>query len=492
MIAAALLVVAWIAATLPFTAPDEGWHYLRALTITNGQILGSKVHYTYEPLPADQLAWTNEHTRSVLVPSRLAPPNVLCTDFKRDVHGSCVQETTSGTYPPLPYLLPAAALAVSPDASTGLWLGRAATALPSIAFLILAVALLWNGTGWSLLGLLAATSPMVFFASAILNPSGVQTTASLAFAAALIRIARAPAETGRWPWVGCVVAGVVAILAGPIGLEFTIIDLAMFALLLGRPGLRDLRGKTDRRTLQLSGLILLVAGLLAVVYSRVAGFAPTVRISPLLHGLDKGIDQLPSVLQGAVGIFGSAAIFLPDAAYWLWWLLVLALVAAAMWLGNRHERRVTLLVTIVILAFPVLFDAWIFRFTGFPLQGRELLPPLMLIPLVAGEIVSRHSSRIDHRQWAKALLGVAIGLVAVFQAYAWWADARVVAGAPNTLRFYAHATWSPPMGWLPWIAAVGLGTAALLAFAASEAVSGIRLRPAGSTALGQSSHGRTG
>jgi hypothetical protein len=468
MLGGALLMVAWIAATLPFTAPDEAWHYLRALSIANGQILGPKVDYTYVRLPPAEQAWTNRDTRAVLVPARLTPPNVVCIDFKRDVSGSCLEETTSGNYPPLPYLLPAVGLSVSPDTSTAIWVVRAASALPALAFLLLAVALLWNGTGWSLLGLLAATSPMVFFASSIMNPSGMQIAASLAFAAALIRIARAPVRATRWIWLACAASGVVAILAGPIGLEFTILEVVMFAGLLGRPGLRELRDMPERRALRLSSLALLAAGLVALIYSRIAGFAPTLRISPLGHGLHEGIVQLPSVLEGAVGIFGSLTIFLPLAAYWLWWLLVLALVAAAIWLGDRRERAVTVAVTLLALMFPILFYAWIGRFTGFPLQGREVLPPLMLIPLVAGEVVSRNSSRIDDRQTARAVLGVAIALVAVFQAYAWWFDARVVAGAPGTIRFYAHATWSPPMGWLPWIAAAGLGTAALLGFAAAE------------------------
>lgn len=482
MLAAALLVFAWIAATVPFTAPDEGSHYLRALSITNGRLLGKKVDYTYVRLPPAQQTWTNNDTRAVLVPARLSPPNVVCIGFKPDVRGSCLEETTSGDYPPLPYLLPAAAIGVSHDTTTAIWATRAATALPSLAFLLLAVALLWNGTGWSLLGLLAATTPMVFFASTIMNPSGMQISASLAFAAALIRIARAPAGTTRWTWLAGAASGVVTILSGPIGLEFAVFEIAVFAALLGGAGLRELRDATERRTLQLlSSLSLVGAGLVALVYSRIAGFAPTLRIFPLVHGLHEGIVQLPSVLQGAVGIFGALTIFLPTAAYWLWWLLVLAMVAAALWLGRRRDRAVIVSVTVLALVFPVLFYAWSVRFTGFHLQGREVLPALMLIPLVAGELVCQNSFRLDHRQWTRGVLGGAIGLVAVLQAYAWWYDARMVAGAPGTIRFYAHATWSPPMGWLPWIVAAGLGTAALLAFAVAEGFAGLSLHPARTT-----------
>ena len=67
-------------------------------------------------------------------------------------------------------------------------------------------------------------------------------------------------------------------------------------------------------------------------------------------------------------------------------------------------------------------------------------------------------------------------MFAAYQAYAWWHDARIVAGAPNTIRFYAHAVWTPPGGWLPWVASAVVGTYVLLAYASTEAFPGRRLR----------------
>jgi Predicted membrane protein (DUF2142) len=473
MLGFALLVGAWIAATTPFGAPDEASHYLRALSITNGDVLGPKVVYTGYPLTPTQEAWANEITRAVMVPARLTPPNVRCMNGKPNVRGSCVEAAQAGNYPPLPYLLPAAGLAVAHDTSTAIWVTRALSALPALAFLLLAFALLWSGTGWSLLGLLAATSPMVLWVSSIVNPSGMQITACLAFAAALIRIARAPAEAPSWTWLAFAASGIAGILAGPIGLEFVILELVLFAALLGRPGLRELRGMTKHWAVWASGLTLLAAGVVAVIYSRVADFHATFRISPLWHGLHEGVIQLSPVLRGGVGIFGSLTVFLPVSAYWIWWLIVLGLLIAAIWLGDRRDRILIVAVTAIALAFPVLSFAWVVRFTGFGLQAREVLPPLLLIPLVAGDVVYRNRARIAYRQSAQAVLGATIALLAVFQAYAWWYDARDVAGAPGTIRFYAHASWSPPGGWLPWIAFALAGTAALLAFAAIEGLRGL-------------------
>jgi hypothetical protein len=477
-LALTLLVGAWIAATPPFTAPDEASHYLRALSIANGQILGKKV--PYGPLPGmtpAQKTFMDHDTRAVEVPARLSPFNELCVrpDGKGNWPpsypnrtGSCLEATPNGNFPPLAYLLPAAALKVSRDADTGLWLTRAASALQSVTFLVLAAVLLWSGSGWSLLGLLAAITPMVLFDSSVMNSSGLGVASCLAFAAAVLRITRAPTRTPRWVWVAFGLAGAAAILTGPIGLVFVIGELALFGALIGRRGMRQLCGESGPRV-RAAALTLLAAGVVALIYARLAGFSGKIGISPVLHSLSGGLDQIPPVLQGAVGNFASLTVPLPLFAYWTWWLLALVLFASALFVGELRDRLLLTAVAALAFAFPVLFWAWVDRFTGFGLQGREVLPPLMLIPLVSGEVIFRRGAGGTQKRLAPLGLSGAIVLIAVFQAYAWWISARVAAGAPGTIRFYAHARWSPPLGWWPWIAAAALGTVAMMIFAATEA-----------------------
>jgi hypothetical protein len=468
----ALLLAAWVVATQPWQAPDEASHYQRAMSIANGRILGPKLDYTTAPGTPTQLRFIDHDTRGVLMPARLSPPNVLCANGRPDVAGTCLEEDPNGNFPPLVYFLPAAALSVSHDASTAIWLARAVTAITCLAFLLLALALLWDGTGWSILGLLAAATPMVLFTSSIMNSSGPQIASSVAFTAAILRITRAPGLTPRWVWVAFVVAGVVTILAGPIGLEFALVNLTLFGVLLGRNGLREVRTVAPQR-LYLAASTLLVAGLISLIYSRIAGFHPTVGISPILSSLHQGIEQLPYILRDAVGDFGSLTVLLPLGADFVWWLLVLGLTAAAIWMGDGPNRLVMVATVLVALAFPVLFYAWVDRFTGFGLQGREVLPVLLLIPLVAGELVYRRTASVAHRQSAQLALGISMAVAAGFQAYAWWYNGRTVTTSSG---FYAHATWTPALGWLPWAVLAALGTASLFAFAVSEGVETVRLR----------------
>jgi hypothetical protein len=456
-------------ATQPFAAPDEASHYLRALTITNGHILGPKVPYPpVAGVTPTQMAWADRDTRAVLVPARLSPPNVHCLDGKPDRTGSCLEATPNGNFPPLAYLLPAVALSASNQSSTGLWLTRVASALPSLALLVLALVLLWSGTGWSLVGLLAATTPMVLFSSSVLNSSGVEITACLAFAAAVLRITRRPSSVPGWVWVALAVTGAIAILSWPLGLVFVLGDLVLFAALLGRQGAAELISQSRRRVI-VSGIVLVCAGVLSLIYSHFSGLgADKVGISPFWSSLHGGLDQLRWVLRDAVGTFGALTVSLPLTAYRVWWLLVLALLVGALWLGALRDRLILIAVTVLALLFPVLFYAWFDRFTGFGVQGREVLPPLMLIPLVAGEIIYRRRSRLARSRSASWILTGVVALIAVFQAYAWWYNARAAAEAPGTLRFYAHAHWSPPLGWIPWIILAALGTLLLLSFGINE------------------------
>ncbi len=467
----ALLLAAWVMATTPFAAPDEASHYLRALSIANGALVGPKVPYLPVPpgLTAAQLAWADKGTRAVSVPARLSPPDVTCMNGQPDVGiRGCVEATEVGNYQPLPYLAPAVALEVSHDATTGLYLSRLASALLCLGFILFAVAILWDGSIWSLLGFLGALTPMVLFVCSVVNPNGLELAACIAFAACVLRIARAPSQTSSRIWVAFAISGSVAILAWQLGPVFVLADLALGAGLLGRRGLIEMR-RSKGRYLVFSMFALVTAVMIYLCYGLAFGVSHlTVGVSPILQSLHAGLSQLVPVLRDSVGTFGGLTVHLPPAADWIWWLLVASMVIGALWLGSSRDRWLLAVVVVVTLAFPVLFYAWVYRFTGFGLQGRYVLPAMVLIPLVAGEVIHKrreHTTLASHRL-PPLIPGCVAALVAAFQAYVWWFNARAAAGAPDTIRFYVHATWSPPLGWLPWIAVAAIGSTSLLTFAA--------------------------
>jgi hypothetical protein len=105
---------------------------------------------------------------------------------------------------------------------------------------------------------------------------------------------------------------------------------------------------------------------------------------------------------------------------------------------------------------------------GFPVQGRYVLPFLLALPLVSGEILYRNRKRIGPQilAWLAAITGT---LTAIVQLSGWYANAhRYAVGASGSRMFLDGAGWSPAGGWAPWFALAVSGST-LLAVAACSA-----------------------
>jgi hypothetical protein len=357
---------------------------------------------------------------------------------------------------------------------TALWLARLLAACACLAFLLLAIRASWSGSPWPLLGVLLAITPMVLFVGSVINPSGLEVSAAVAFAAAALRIARDPANSPRWVWILFAASGAATILAWQLGPVFVGIDLLLLATMIGLGGIRSAANRAR-------GSALLAAGVLSAALVAYASWSlssgllhSTFRVSPLGHSLVLGIKQLGPVLRQSVGDFGLVAVPVPDAILAGWLLLVLALAIGSLVVGSRRDRALLAAVVALAVAFPVLFYAWIYRFTGFGLQGRYVLPLFVLVPFVAGEALERSGRQLPGAvtEWIPA---IAIGAVAVLQLAAWWVSARAAAGAHDSDWFLAHATWKPPLGWWPWTAAAVLGSVSLATPSVLKAWSAVRL-----------------
>ena len=191
-------------------------------------------------------------------------------------------------------------------------------------------------------------------------------------------------------------------------------------------------------------------------------------MTPFWASFHAGLVQLHNALYGAVGVFGALIVGLPSGTYWVWWLMVLALALGGLVVGHRRDRILLVAVIVCALLFPVLFYAWVFRHSGFGLQARYVMPVLALIPLLGGELLFRSRSRLPAAV-RRYFPGLVIAIVAGFQLFAWWINARDWAGEPNAIWFPSNPQWVPPLGWLVWTAAAIVGAALLLALAISDA-----------------------
>lgn len=469
------VVFAWAFSNPPFAAPDEGMHYLRVLSVEQGDLVGPKTSPDAVIGVTDvQREWLVQLARTVEVPTGLAPPDAACYVFDRDSSAACLggygpnsgpdlTTTLVGTYQPLPYLLPAVATKTADSPAEALRLGRLACALLAVSLLALAVAAAWDARapGLSLLGPALAATPMVLFCSSILNGSSLEITAGIAFIACLFRLARdRPPPT--WPWIGIGLSGVAFALsrsAAPIWL----IVLLPVVLAFATPRETWHKLKAGGRPAVVAGVAIAAAVALNLVWESRYGPEVPVSLTNARRAVEDGVDALPFWLQEMVGKFGYLEFDLPLFVYVFWGAVTLAAVALALRFAPIRGKVVLAICVFALAAFPLALYVLTQRHTGYGVQGRHVLPVLVIVPLLAGELLRRRRDELPAK-WVPCLIAVALtGAALVHFTALYWNARRSGVGLDGPLVFVGNAEWSPPVGWGLWLALAAVGAACVCA-----------------------------
>ena len=401
-------------------------------------------------------------------PARSSRPGTACLTGESRTVAGCHQTTWTGDYFPLPYALPAAAIKLSGSHSvdTSLWRARAVGAVVCLVFLLVAAALAQGAGPWSLVGLLLALTPATLFIAAVLNPSGLELASSLALTVGLLRAARDPLRMPRWGWVAVGVSAVVVVLSRQEGPVFLAIELVVAGILAGGEKLRTL-WRIRPRVVRGLCLALVAALIVFVVYARVSGVVhSTIDFTPLGASIHAGLLQLGPTLRAAVASFEGGQVLPPRWLPGAWALLILGLFVGALLRTDGRKRVLLVATTLLAVAYPVFFFAWLYRDSGFGLQGRYVLPVLVLTPMLAGSLLDQSLSERARiaRGWTVTL---AVASVAVLQLVAWCLCASKSASTGRSLSFLSHAAWAPPAGWTLWAVIAALGAIALIAYGAT-------------------------
>jgi predicted membrane protein DUF2142 len=475
LMAYAALAVVWAMTNPPFAAPDEANHYLRAVGISDGSLVGRRVRDTNPTLDTKQLVWTNQATRSVVIPPGLSPSGFACELSSETKSAACTltaatnrqtirANTEVGTYQPLPYLLPAAVVGADHHVGGSLRLARLTMVAIWVAALAVAMWAFWDEQLRlaSLTGLVVAVTPMVVFVGASVNGSSLEIISSIAFFASLLRLIRPspgrPPPTQAWLFAGA--SGLMLAMSRSPGPIWVVLDATIVVFLAGF--------KLARSTFRTGGrpaVLAATAVLVGIALNRLweAAYGPHVTITwlPKLESLQAGRREVQQSLQDLVGRFGYLNVPLPKVVLIAWALLVLMLA----WFGVRaadRRGRIAFAVTVAISCFsPIYLFAAVIRNTGFGLQGRDYLPIVALLPLLAFELIRRNPPppRVVARLFAIVALAAAF-----MQFIAWWINSRRYAvGSNGPWWFLPHAQWSPPVGWGLWVPIALMGSLTLAA-----------------------------
>lgn len=487
----ALLLAAWVVGDPPGMAPDEPAHYRKAVALGQGQLLGVPATYRHLPaVTASELDWLNQTARLVRVPAQLRG----CDAFRLPLRGQCPfdefaklegpvpagqQISYVATYPPFAYVLPGlgtrAAQALGWHTEGALVTARAVLALECLLLVGLAGRLLLGparapAAGTSargdprtaqrragLLGLGVALAPMVPFLSATVTGSGPEVCAALAVGAGLLRLTRAePGAAGRGVWWGTGLAALVLCTARTTGPIWLVLVVALTLALRGRAA----RGRVVAAVQAAPRAATGAAGLAAVGLVLAFGWHSLVEPTPpsdaalVLGGVLPAVGQLPAVAGQAVGVFGWVDVPLPAVLQALWVVLVAALLGGAARVGGVRERRALALGAGATVLVTVGLSAAVIRPTSpdFEMQGRYVLPILVVLPLLAAEVLRDHPRLVPGRR----LVGAGLGVVVAVNAYAWVVNAAHYAGSRSFHAQYP-GYWAPAAGWLAWAAVLAVG-----------------------------------
>ena len=465
-----LIAAAWSLATPISGGPDEPAHIIKAASVVRGEFIG---------------ATAPDGKQVVHVPAYVGYTSVqTCFAYRVNIVPTCSPqlsgdpwktvpaETSAGRYNPTYYLLVGWPTLIAHDASAIIWM-RVVSGILSSVFLALTLSLIasWRRRLLPTIGYAAAATPMVFFINGVVNPSSLETTATLAAFTGVLSIVLFPV-TRLLPHRAAIVIVSACVAANMRGISPLWVAIALLAPFLLVPRTRILVFARMRAVRV--AIITIAAGTGAAVLwtlfsnSLGAGLAPTTNLESVngtgaspLRGFALVFAATFDYARGIVGRFGWEDTSSPSAVYFLWSLLAGGLLLAA--LVTLRGRPLTLAIALLGLTIliPALLQGIYITKGGVVWQGRYTLPIFTCLMVGVSTLIAERFSRADP----------AVGRRLVYLIFPLWAGGNLASFA-YTLKRYGvgldgdswkklllDPNWIPPGG---TILVLGLATASLI------------------------------
>ena len=420
------LTVVWALANPMFASPDEPSHMIRAQGVIHGDL---KSPYITDGIPKN---------------------DVDCMAFYWDITANCMKmewgapktpmTSPTDTYPPLFH-----GLAGIPSLFLNGLVGAYATRI--WLALICAMVIAWSGTllwtrrpnYWSIGGLIAASTPMVVFTFATVNPSGITAALSSTIWAGGLNLSLPTSGTmKRASRITFMIAVVLFPFLRRDALAWEIAILAILATTLSRARLKDLR--QDR--LIIGSLIVTLANMVWVWIAWASTATDSFVSNSADHGGGSWAAGLGSVylkILEVIGYFGWLDSPMTSESFVFLMSLLAGVITIAALGGHQKEARTTIIAFFGMLSAPVIIGAVRFPY----LQGRYLFPIWVGCMVVAGQALA--ASKLPDEFNRRFFRFVSISLAVIhFVAFAQNLR-RYAVGRSGTWKFYQHSMWHPPM-----------------------------------------------
>ncbi|MCX5212367.1 DUF2142 domain-containing protein [Kitasatospora sp. NBC_00240] len=468
-------------------SPDEHAHIIRAAAVARGQLGGTEVMVPHRVASIDgnfaetgvQLpAWYEDlktiNSCYVFHPERSAG----CAPGLASSEKQITEVTTAaGRYNPAYYLAVGWTSRVL-DGVSGLYLMRLASAAIGAALLASAVvsAAEWHRRSITVLGVLAAATPMSLFMIGMVNPSGAEIAAGILVWSAVLPILMSPDPkllTRRLARLG--IGATVLISIRPLGIIW-FLGAVIGGLLLQESG--ALRAVLRRRAAWLWTLALGATSAAALAWTALHPDHSVIDTPSDLTTLKAArwtFDSSLTYIRQMIGYFGWLDTPTPAATLLIWSTVVMMLAMLALCFARVRETVALLGSLVGIIMVPVVAQGIQAPQLGMIWQGRYLLPFAVGLPIMAAAICVKRSP-VTGVPWRRLVALSAFSLSLANMAGFVWALRRNTAGTDGSF-FLLHAHWSPPGSWLLWIVVYGAAALLLTLFVMADDRS---LTPAGS------------
>lgn len=488
----------WNLATPLFAAPDEPVQMIKAVAVAHGQLLGS------QPLGASS-PWIGVkvpqfYADAGAVPGCFAFKNTVPASCAPALHGSAANEKISiytGRYPPLYYFL-VGLPSLFTTSTAGVYEMRFVSSLLNAIFLALAVMsiLTWSRSRMLLIGLAVAVTPAVLFFGGVINPSGLEvTSATCLWCASLVLITDWPHAPPRG-LVATVAASacVMTLVRGLSPLWVAMIGVSVL-LLAGRHPAAALMRHASVRIAVAAITACSAAAVAWIVYAHSLDVVPSVTRAPASasgpHILAVTLGHTSTFIAEMIGVFGWLDTYAPSMTFLAWYAAFGLLVGLGVVVARRRDALAIVLVSLVAIAVPVAIAASQVRKSGYVWQGKDSLPFVLGIPLVAAATIGR--SQAMERYRGRLAVVVVFGLaIASWTAFV-GALRRNAVGLSGPVDFL-HSGWRPPFGDLALIAVETVSVLLLAGLLTGHAIGKVSASagpaPAAGDGSGGNGHGR--
>jgi hypothetical protein len=478
------LALSWSLGVPLLSAADEPEHVVRAAAAVRGEFNGQDEVRVFsgskEGLGTPDFLEVVYRLPHSLVTS-LEAHDPGCYSFQVNVTPNCVTtsnaaktkaagdtDTSHMNYTPVYYLATGwPSLFLSGDAA--IYGMRVASAVITALMLAGAFTTSVRRRGAAAIGVLAAATPVAIYFGSVVNPSGPEISSALLAWASFLSLVRAePGAPGvRRDRILFAISAAVLIVVRPLGPVWVAAILAATLIAVAGGSLREritrvLNSRGVRWTGALLALALVGAGLWDVTQNTM-GIVPEANPDyTYAKGVYLTVFQTPGFLSQMLGSVGWIDTRVPTFTTMLWYGAISGLVLLALVLGNRRERFVLVMLTVSIVLFPIVFEAYSGRDYGVGWQGRYTLPLAVGLPILAAEIAVRRLSAVTSAAVARSLatmFGATIALAYLCEV--WWVWRRYAQGMVTGHVLPMPAKWSPPIGWAAVLALAAVGCVTL-------------------------------